>query len=136
MKTVAGFAAQAFIVVALAALAAAPLACLATLTAPLHSPGYASRVLCPLDSQLESEWYRATYNEPGERTLAVTCVDADGNSVPANPRDEITLLSGTVLYYPICLVPLLLVGVVALIGLNLLLRALRPKARRGAAPPA
>ena len=43
------------------------LACLATLTAPLHSPAYGARVLCPPGSPL------------GERTLTVTCVDGQGN---------------------------------------------------------
>jgi hypothetical protein len=132
MKTATGCAAQAVLVLALASLAAAPLACLATLTAPLHSPGYASRVLCPPGSQLESEWYQATFNEPGERTLAVSCVDAAGNPVAANPRDEITLLSGTVLYYPVCFVPLIVLGLLALAAANGLLRALRPKPNRDA----
>jgi hypothetical protein len=56
-------------------------------TAPLHSPGWVEELMCPPGTQLESEWYRATYNEPGEQTLSVTCVDAQGLSVPRINED-------------------------------------------------
>ena len=56
-------------------------------TAPEHSPGWVEELMCPPGTQLESEWYRATYNEPGERTLSVTCVDAEGRSVPRINED-------------------------------------------------
>jgi hypothetical protein len=115
MKPVAGCVTGSVLVLVIAGLLAIPLACLATLTAPLHSPAYASRILCPPGSQLESEWYRATYNEPGERTLSATCVDAQGNSVRANGRDEKTLVRGIELYFPICFVPLVALGALAFI---------------------
>ena len=128
MKTAAGCAAQSIFLIVIASLLAVPLACLATLTAPLHSPGYAVQVLCPPDSQLESEWHQATYNEPGERTLAVTCVDSQGNPVPANPRDEITLFNGILLYFPVCFVPTIVLGAIVLIAANLLVKAIRLRA--------
>ncbi len=56
-------------------------------TAPTHSPGWVAELMCPPGSQLESEWYRATYNEPGEQTLSVTCVDESGLSVPRINED-------------------------------------------------
>jgi len=56
-------------------------------TAPLHSPGWVEELMCPPGTQLESEWYRATYNEPGEQTLSVTCVDAQGFSAPLINED-------------------------------------------------
>jgi len=56
-------------------------------TAPLHSPGLVAELMCPPGTQLQSEWYRATYNEPGEQTLSVTCVDASGFSVPRINED-------------------------------------------------
>ncbi len=128
MKTVIGCAAQVILLAVIAVLIAAPLACVATLTAPLHSPGYAGRVLCPPGSQLESEWYQATYNEPGERTLSVTCVDSQGNPVPANPRNETTLFNGIGLYFPVCFVPIIGLGAVALLVMNGLMRAVRSRA--------
>lgn len=128
MKTVTGCAAQSILLLVIASLIAVPLACIATLTAPLHSPGYAVRVLCPPGSQLESEWYQSTHNKPGERTLSVTCVDSQGNPVPANPRNETTLFNGIVLYFPVCFVPIVALGAIALIVVNGLIRARGPKA--------
>ncbi len=123
---------QALLLLVGAALLAVPLACLATLTGPLHSPAYAARVLCPPGSQLESEWYAATYNEPGERSLSVTCVDGQGNPVEANPRDERTLAAGIGLYFPVCFGPTAILGLIGLLLTNFFLRR-----RRGpAAPPA
>jgi hypothetical protein len=101
---------------------------MSTLTAPLHSPGFAAKVLCPDGSQLESEYYQATYNEPGERSLSVSCVDSQGNPVQANPRDERTLASGIQLYFPICFAPFLALGVIVLLIVNGVLWALRRKA--------
>ncbi|MCI0395235.1 MAG: hypothetical protein L0332_04220 [Chloroflexi bacterium] len=128
MKAITGCAAQSLLLLVIAGLAAVPLACLATLTAPLHSPGYAGRVFCPAGSQLEGEWYQTTYNEPGERTLSVTCVDAQGNSVPANPRNETTLFNGIRLYFPVCFVPIVVLGALALVVVNGLIRVVRRKA--------
>ena len=109
----------------IAALMAVPLACLAALTAPLHSPGFAAELLCPPGSQPETEWYRATYNEPGERTLTVLCVDTLGNRVPANPSDASTLVKGIRLYFPVVFLPVFIIGAFALVVMNLLLAALR-----------
>jgi hypothetical protein len=111
-----------------AALLAVPLACLATLSAPLHSPAYASRVLCPPGSLIESEWYQATFNEPGERTLSVNCVDGQGNPVEANPRDATTLFNGTRLYFPVCFGPTAILGLIGLLLVNYGLRRRRPAA--------
>jgi hypothetical protein len=57
-------------------------------TAPSHSPGLVQELMCPPGTVLESEWYQATYNEPGERTLSVTCVDASGLSVARINEDS------------------------------------------------
>ncbi len=108
-----------------AALLAVPMACLATLSAPLHSPAYASEVLCPPGSLIESEWYQATHNEPGERTLSVNCVDGQGNPVAANPRNETTLFNGTRLYFPICFGPTAALGLIGLLLVNFALRRRR-----------
>jgi hypothetical protein len=134
MKPLLAWTAQAAALLAGAAVLAAPLACLAALSAPLHSPGYAARFLCPPGSLLESEWYQATYNEPGERTLSVTCVDAAGQPVAANPRDERTLLNGVGLYFPVCFAPVLVLGAILLLAVNGLLRARRPRAAKRADP--
>jgi len=118
LKIAGGCAAQIILLLIAAGLLAIPLACLSTLTAPLHSPGFAAQILCPEGSQLEGEWYQATYDEPGERSLSVSCVDSQGNPVPANPRDERTLVSGTRLYFPVCFVPILVVGGIVLLAVN------------------
>lgn len=118
MKTAVGCLVQSVTLLFLASLVAVPLACLSTLTAPLHSPGYAAQVFCPEGSQLESEWYQATYDEPGERSLSVSCVDSQGSPISANPRDEKILVSGIRLYFPICLAPVLVVGGIVLLAVN------------------
>jgi len=125
MKTSLGCGVQLVLLLVLACLLAVPLACFATLTAPLHSPGYAAEVFCPPGSQLKSEWYQATYNRPGERSLSVSCVDAAGNSVPANPRDETALVNGIRLYFPVCFLPIIAIGLIILLTFNGLVRWVR-----------
>ena len=110
---------QALLLLVGAALLAVPLACLATLTAPLHSPAYGARVLCPPGSQ------------PGERTLTVTCVDGQGNPVPANPRDLTTLTAGLSLYFPVCFGPTAILGLIGLLLVNFFQR----RRRTAPAPP-
>lgn len=134
MRTTAGCAAQIVLLLVLASLIAAPLACVATLTAPLHSPGCAAQVLCPPGSQLESEWYESTYNQPGERTLSATCVDSQGQPVAANPQDERTLLNGARLYFPVCFAPVLVLGALLLLAVNASIRARRPRTARPGPP--
>ncbi len=109
---------QALLLLVGAALLAVPLACLATLTAPLHSPAYGARVLCPPGSQL------------GERTLSVACVDGQGNPVPANPRDARTLAAGDGLYFPVCFGPTAILGLIGLLLVNFFRRR-----RTASAPP-
>ena len=128
MKSATGCAVQSLLLLVIASLLAVPLACLAILTAPLHSPDYAARVLCPPGSQLESEWYRASWNTPGERTLSVTCVGPQGKSVPADPRDRTTLFKGIQLYFPVLFLPILVFGAIILLAVNWLIWASRPKA--------
>jgi hypothetical protein len=133
MKTLTGCGLQSILLLIIACLLAVPLACLAALTAPLHSPGYASSFLCPAGSQLESEWYQATYNKPGERSLSVACVDDAGNTVPANSLDGATLFDGILRYFPVCFIPIIVAGVVILLLLNGLLRWMRERRRTGPA---
>jgi len=118
VKTAIGCLAQFLVLLFVTSLLAVPLACISTLTAPLHSPGYAAQILCPEGSQLESEWYQATYDEPGERSLSVSCVDSQGNPVFANSRAEKTLVSGIRLYFPVCFAPILVVGGIILLAVN------------------
>ena len=94
-------------VVLLLVLTAVPLACIAASTAPLHSPGLAEEFSCPPGAQLRSEWYQASWNRPGEKTLAVSCVDAQGNELPMLPQDTKWWLSGLATYFPYFAIPLL-----------------------------
>ncbi len=128
MKPIGIYTVMGILLLVAAALAAVGLACLATLTAPLHSPGYAAEFLCPPGSQLFSEWYRATFNEPGERTLSVTCVNFDGEPVPGNQRNERTLFKGVRLYFPVFFAQLLALGAIGLAGAAWLVNFLRSKA--------
>jgi ABC-type sugar transport system permease subunit len=59
------------------------LAFVGAITAPLHSPQTAQDLLCPPGTTINVEWYQATWNQPGEQTLSVSCVDADGGHLPA-----------------------------------------------------
>ena len=120
MKKVLGCSAQLVLLLTVAALLAAPLACIATVTAPMHSPQIAEKFACPPNTHMKAEWYRATWNEPGEQTLSVTCVDAQGNETPALPQDTKMMLAGTWTYFPYLFLPLLAIGAVILVGLNLL----------------
>jgi hypothetical protein len=131
MKKIAGCGVQAILLAVIAAVIAIPLACLATMTAPLHSPGFASKIICPPGSHVQSEWYQASYDQPGESSLAVTCVDAQGNPVPANPYNVTTLINGIWLYFPVCFIPLIVPGALVLLVLNGLIVAVR---RRKANP--
>jgi len=129
VKTLTGCGIQSILLLVFACVLAVPLACFATLTAPLHSPGFATDFLCPPGSQLESEWYQATYNKPGERSLSVTCVDDAGNTAPANPLNETTLLNGILRYFPVCYIPIIVIGAVILLAFNGLVRWMRERRR-------
>jgi len=118
--TIAGF------VVSMAVLAL-PLAFIATLSAPLHTPQLIEQVICPAGSKVEVTWYQASWNKPGESTARVECVDAAGNRSPAAELDEKNFPSAMLIYYPICLLPLLLVGAVFGLGLFLLIRKMRQR---------
>ncbi|MBV6394768.1 MAG: hypothetical protein HFACDABA_00336 [Anaerolineales bacterium] len=102
----------------LAALIAVPLACAAATTAPLHSPGLAEEFICPPETTLVTEWYQATWNAPGEKTLAAYCVDAQGNEFPTLEQDSKMLWKGTTVYFPYLFIPLLVIGAVILAVLN------------------
>ena len=88
MKKALGCSFQIVLLLAAASLLAAPIACLAAVTAPLHSPQLAEEFTCPPNTRLVTEWYRATWNEPGEQTLAAWCEDAEGNKFDTLPQDE------------------------------------------------
>lgn len=104
---------------------ALPLAFIATLSGPLHSPQLIGQVICPAGSKLEVTWYQASWNKPGEQTAAVECVDAAGKRSPAAELDEKTLPPAMLIYYPICLGPLLLAGGGFGLVLFLLIRRIR-----------
>ncbi len=118
MKKAIGCSAQVVLLLAVAALIAAPLACIATATAPMHSPQLAEKFICPPNTKIEAEWYQASWNHPGEKTLSVVCVDAQGNETSTLPQDAKMLLTGTWIYFPYLFIPLLAVGAVLLAGLN------------------
>ena len=120
MKKAVGCSAQIVLLVVVAALIAVPIACLATLTAPMHSPKIAEKFSCSPDTHMQAEWYRATWNEPGEQTLSVTCVDAQGNETSTLPQDAKMMLAGTWTYFPYLFIPVLVIGAAILAGLNLL----------------
>lgn len=120
MKKIAGCSVQVVLLLVIASLVAVPLACLATLTAPMHSPQIAEKFLCPPNTHMKAEWYRATWNHPGEKTLSVTCVDAQGNESSTLPQDAQSLLAGTRTYFPYLFIPVLVIGAVILAGLNVM----------------
>lgn len=118
MKKAIGCSAQIVLLLTVAALLAAPIACLAAVTAPMYSPEMAESYTCPQGTRLVTEWYRATWNEPGEQTLAAWCVDAQGNKLDTLPQDEKTLLTGTKVFFPYAFIPLLVIGAGILAVLN------------------
>ena len=120
MKKAIGCSAQLVFLLAIAALLAVPLACFAATTAPLHSPKLAGQFICPPDTTLVTEWYQATWNEPGEKTLAAYCVDAQGNESPTLPQDSKMLWKGTTVYFPYLFIPLLILGALVVSVLNAL----------------
>ncbi len=120
MKKAIGCSAQIVLLLGVAAFLAAPLACAATATAPLHSPQIAERFSCPPNTHMKAEWYQATWNHPGEQTLSVTCVDAQGNESPTLPQDAKMLWKGVTVYFPYVFIPLLAIGAVILLGLNVI----------------
>jgi hypothetical protein len=120
MKKAMGCFAQIVLAFAIACLLAVPLACVATVTAPMHTPQIAEKFSCPPNTHMKTEWYRAAWNEPGEKTLSATCVDTQGNETSTFPQDERTLLTGTWTYFPYLFIPLLAAGAIILAGLNML----------------
>ena len=120
MKKAIGCSAQIVLLLTVAALLAAPIACLAAVTAPMYSPEMAEAYTCPQGTRLVTEWYRATWNEPGEQTLSAWCVDAQGNKLDTLPQAEKTLLTGTQVFFPYAFIPLLIIGASILIVLNAL----------------
>lgn len=120
MKKAIGCSAQLVLLLTIAALMAAPIACLAAVTAPMHSPEMAEAYTCPPNTRLVAEWYRATWNEPGEQTLAAWCEDAQGNKLDTLPQDEKTMVAGTKVFFPYAFLPLLVIGALILVVMNAL----------------
>ncbi|MEW5940056.1 MAG: hypothetical protein AB1750_10365 [Chloroflexota bacterium] len=120
MKKAVGCSVQLVLLLTVAALLAAPIACIATATAPLHSPELAESFTCPPGTKLVTEWYQATWNEPGEKTLAAWCEDAQGNKLDTLPQDSTMWWSGLKVYFPYAFIPLLVVGALILAVLNAL----------------
>ncbi len=120
MKKALGCSAQIVLLFVIAVLLAAPAACIATATAPMHSPHLAEPFLCPPGTGLVAEWYQASWNHPGEKTLSVVCEDAQGKSLPTLPQDLNFWFGGLRVYFPYAFMPLLGIGVVILMGLNML----------------
>ena len=63
------------------------------MTAPMHSPALAEKAFCPEDTTIEVDSYQSTWNEPGESTISVSCVDATGNHYSATEGNEGALLA-------------------------------------------
>jgi hypothetical protein len=120
MKKAIGCSAQIVFLLAVAALIAVPIACIATATAPLHSPQLAEQFTCPPETKLVTEWYQATWNAPGEQTLSAWCEDAQGNKLDTLPQDEKMFLTGTKVFFPYAFIPLLVIGALILGGLNVM----------------
>ena len=118
MKKAIGCSAQLVLLLTAAALMAAPIACLAAVTAPMYSPEMAESYTCPQGTRLVTEWYQATWNEPGEKTLAAWCEDAQGNKLDTLPQDEKTMVAGTKVFFPYAFIPLLVIGALILAVLN------------------
>lgn len=100
-----------------------PLAFIATISAPLHSPQIIGQVICPEGSRVEVVWENG--DATGEKTANVTCVNAAGNRTPAGDLDGTNLNQAFWLYYPICLVPLLIGGGVFGVAIYVLIRRFR-----------
>jgi hypothetical protein len=120
MKKALGCSAQVVLLFVIAVLLAVPAACIATATAPMHSPELAEPFLCPPGTRLIAEWYQASWNHPGEKTLSVVCEDAQGKSLPTLPQDSNFWFGGLRVYFPYAFIPLLGIGVIVLAGLNAL----------------
>ncbi len=104
---------------------ALPLAALAALSAPLHTPQLIGQVVCPQGSQVELNWVASNPENLNEKTAKVECVDAEGNRSPAAELDGQTFPRAVLLYYPVCLLPLLLGGGVFGLALFLLVHKIR-----------
>ena len=120
MKKAIGCSAQLVLLLTIAALLAAPIACIAAVTAPLYSPEMAESYTCPPNTRLVTEWYQATWNEPGEQTLSAWCEDAQGNKLDTLPQDGKMMVAGTKIFFPYAFVPLLIIGALILALLNAL----------------
>jgi len=118
MKKAIGCSAQVVLLLAAVALIAVPIACLATVTAPLHSPQLAEKFTCPPNTKLVTEWYQATWNQPGEKTLSAWCEDAEGKRYDTLPQDSKMLWTGLGVYFPYVFIPLLVIGALILVVLN------------------
>lgn len=118
MKKAIGCSAQVVLLLVVAVLIAVSIACIATATAPLHSPELAEQFTCPPGTKLVTEWYRATWNEPGEQTLAAWCEDSQGNKLDTLPQDEKMFMKGIGVYFPYAFIPLLVIGALILVVLN------------------
>ena len=119
MKNAIGCSAQLVLLLAAAVLLAVPIACIATATAPLHSPQLAEKFNCPPNTRFVTEWYQATWNSPGEKTLAAWCEDAQGNKLDLLPQNTTKWWwDGLKVYFPYAFVPLLVIGALLLAVLN------------------
>ncbi len=49
--------------------------------AALLSPQMVSRIDCPAGSTAKTEWIQQSFDQPGQKTLIVSCLDSSGNSV-------------------------------------------------------
>lgn len=120
MKKAIGCSAQLILLLVAVSVLATPMACIATATAPLHTPKLAESFVCPPHTRLVTEWYQATWNRPGEKTLAVYCVDEQGNELSTLPQDEKMFAKGIPVYFPYAFIPLLALGAIVLLVLNIM----------------
>ena len=120
MKKALGCSAQLVLLLTVAALLAAPIACLAAVTAPMYAPEMAESYTCPPGTTLKTEWYQAMWNEPGEQTLSAWCEDAQGNKLDTLQQDEKMMAAGTKIFFPYAFIPLLILGALILAVLNAL----------------
>jgi len=76
-------------------LIAVPLACIATVAAPIIDRNNLQEIACPPGTTLITSWEETTYTRPGERVLSAYCEDAQGNDFKAND-----LGYGALKYFP------------------------------------
>lgn len=116
-----GFVIEVVILLVVAVLIALLGGVIATVTVPLHSPEVASQLVCPTGTHLVSEWYQASWNHPGEKTLRAWCEDAQGHQLDTLPLESDALMTGIQIFFPYIFIPTLIIGGIILVIVNIMI---------------